>query len=309
MTRYHILFLMLLLAGCATSPEPSLNQAPEVNNGPQVLADLRRLYASTPVNCGSDTRPGFLCSGIIMRDADYSTSFHAWDPSPTQISKGGVSFVYIRKDSKFLMYPGFTKGYMIYPEFERPTNKMPLMIECLFPMDGATDVRKDHGCGRSPNYADSDRCHRLQPAVSTAPQWVAHYLKGGVTDRNRHQCAFSVPDSANQHAGPTFNTALASMALLNSQHQNQSFNTWNEMMLRVWGAGLGHSLPIKAFWYRTNGLTNGLADGQRIQHDFLCSATGGGVLLPLIKVLPPRTPSEDFLFEYNQADQSTAPCR
>lgn len=309
MTRYHILFLMLLLAGCATSPEPSLNQAPEVNNGPQVLADLRRLYASTPVNCGSDTRPGFLCSGIIMRDADYSTSFHAWDPSPTQISKGGVSFIYIRKDSKFLMYSGFTKGYMIYPEFERPTNKMSLMIECLFPMDGGSDVRKDHGCGRTPSYADSDRCHRLQPAVSTAPQWIAHYYKGGVTNRNHHQCAFSVPNSANQYAGPTFNAALASMALLNSQHQNQSFNTWNEMLVRVWGSGLGHSLPIKAFWYRTNGQTNGLADGQRIQHDFLCSATGGGVLLPLIKVLPPRTPSEDFLFEYNQADQSTAPCR
>jgi hypothetical protein len=309
MTRYSFL-LALLLTGCATSPVPLLNRSTEINNGAQVLADVQRLYASTPVNCGSDSRPAFLCSGIIMRDADFSTSFRAWDPSPTQIAKGGVSFVYIRKDSKFLMYTGFTKGYIIFPELERPAGKTKLMMECIFPMDGSTDYRRDHGCGQGPypNYVASDRCHILQPAVSTAAQWVNHYYNNGAAYRSLHQCAFSVPDSANQHAAPTFNAALASMALLNSTHQNESFNTWNEMLVDVWGQGLGRTFPIKAFWYRTNGQTNGLADAQKIQHDFLCSSTGGGVLLPLIRVMPPRSPTEDFIFQYNEADQSTSPC-
>jgi len=303
-----VILVLFFLAGCARQLPPQALAVNEVRGGPEVVADLQRLYDGTPINCGADSRPAFLCSGIIMRDADYSPNFHAWDPSPQQITKGGVSFLYIRKDAKFVMYQGFTEGYIIFPEFERPTDKIQLMVECLFPMDAQTDFRRDHGCGASPGYADSARCHTLTPPVTTAAQWVTHFYKLGEAAMWAHQCAFNVADSANQHAGPTFNEALTSMALLNSQHQNASFNAWDEMMLDVWAPGLGHSLPIKAFWYRTNGTTSGLADAQRIQHDFLCASTGGKVLLPLIRVMPPRVPSEDFLFQYNEADQSTEPC-
>ena len=309
MAKYCFLFLMLL-AGCARLPTPPLVQSVPLSapSGAQVLADLQRLYSSAPANCGSDSLHGFLCSGIIMRDADFSTSFRAWDPSPKQVNKGGVSFFYIRKDSKFLMYSGFTKGYIIYPELERPADKAQLMVECFFPVDGGTDVRKDSGCGPTPSYADSDRCHLLQPAVTTPDQWINHFYKGDVANRNQHQCAFGISGRDNERAALTFNVALGAMALLNQNYQNKSFNEWNEILLKVWGQGIGRSLPIKAFWYRTNGSTNGSADAQRIQRDFLCNASGGGVLLPLIRVLPPRTINEDFLFQYNPEDQSASSC-
>lgn len=308
MKKFVVFVLLIYLAGCATQGSVGTLTGAQINDGEQVLADLQRLYSATPTHCGSDSTPAFLCSGILIRGASYSPDYHSWDPSPNQLQKGGVSFSYIRRDSKYVMGSAFVAGYVIYPEFERPTAKIQLMVECFFPMDGWTDFgRRDHGCGPSSSYADSGRCNTLSPPVTTAAQWVAHYRRVAVNP-GLHACAFSVPDSANQLAGPAFNQGLASMALLNSQYQNASFNEWNEMMVDVWAPGLGHSLPIKAFWYRTNGATNGLAGGQRMQHDFLCSSQGGRVLVPLIRVMPPRVIGEDFIFQYNTADQSTAPC-
>ncbi|XDF79493.1 hypothetical protein AAFX60_020440 [Aliivibrio fischeri] len=97
--------------------------------GSSLVAALTNDYNETPDYCGNGS-PAFLCSGITFR-GNKPGNYHVWNPSPNAINTGGVSFSYLRKDSKYtrLAY-GYDSGYIIYQIFGAPQGKRDLDYLC-----------------------------------------------------------------------------------------------------------------------------------------------------------------------------------
>lgn len=113
-----------------------------INRSGQETADLMNSnYEKVVDNCGSPSRPAFLCSGILFRGTDPDTSYNSWDPSPASVKSGGVSFSYLRKDAKYskLAY-SYLNGFVFYPYSYAPNGKNTnLDVMCMFPIDAATN--------------------------------------------------------------------------------------------------------------------------------------------------------------------------
>ncbi|WP_434086437.1 hypothetical protein [Photorhabdus laumondii] len=88
---------------------------------------------------GDTQSPAFLCSGVILRGTIHSNDYKFWQPSPSSIKSGGVSFSYLRKDAKFkrLAY-GYKNGFIIFPEHIAPEDRVDFSVLCAFPIDGYT---------------------------------------------------------------------------------------------------------------------------------------------------------------------------
>lgn len=296
MNRLLLLFAPLLLVACVnqeTTTPPSTPHTPTITvvDGPATAEALTKRYNDTRVNCGSDSKPAFLCSGVIIRATTYSDAYDTWDPSPTAQRKGSVSFSYLRKDNNFQSFawvPTNPNGFIFYPIIGNPPDKLDIPILCHFPMDGWTDNRTErYGCGVYPGVAGSEPCH--QQNITTGAQWVAKYPPG--TSGNRI-CGFDVRDELNNYAGPNFYAALQAKWLNTGYFKEQ-----NEMLLRVWAQGQGRVLPIQAFFYASQA---GLDPARKSKQRFL---TRTGIDLPIIKVTLPTTATGSATFQYIAADQ------
>lgn len=124
-----------------------------------VAYDLNTNYNKIVENCGSATRPAFLCSGNLIRFTSTSRNYHTWDPSPTSIQTGGVSFTYIRQDINVnVIFRDKTSGIIDYPSMLKPYWKGRAEVICIFPTDGWTSNGREGGCGASVNFPDSKSC-------------------------------------------------------------------------------------------------------------------------------------------------------
>ncbi|PJY94521.1 DUF2599 domain-containing protein [Pseudomonas donghuensis] len=269
--------------------------------GEETAKALTALYNDTRADCGKPSMPAFLCSGVMLRGTTPSTAFHAWDPSPKSIENGGISFSYLRADTKYntLAY-GYTNGFFLYPPFAAPDDKDKIQVLCSFPMDAASEHRDEQGCGRNSYDAASkevsQRCE-LQ-SVFTAEQWVEKFERDGF--QKNKSCSFDVRDERNEKAGPAFYESVKA-----SMGKNISFEQNNELRLETWPTGKGASLPIWAFFY----LNNGLAGAQDDQKDFMKTT---GQFVPIIQLVLPADASKDAQFLYSINDQAvtqaTATC-
>ena len=179
--QFCIVLFLLLTAGCATHEldrstidEPS-GQAVGVQGagtGPEIAAYLTEAYNNVLTMCRNNpSAPSFLCTGVTLRATQHSTQFHFWNPNPAST---GVSFSWLRKDAKFskLVF-GYNNGFILYPDFFKPTGKIALAVLCFFPVDGATDHRPDEGCGQYPNRPNSRPCQ--SQGITTAAHYIAHF--------------------------------------------------------------------------------------------------------------------------------------
>lgn len=297
MKRYSLLLVAMLLGACTTTPTPSQRSDTQgsannvvVVDGPATAAALTERYRNTARNCGSDSMPAFLCAGIILRVTTYGDSYDTWDPSPIAVDKGAVSFSFLRKDNNFARFAWSSttpNGYVFYPIFGAPADKIDIPILCHYPMDGATDHRTGNACGMYSNVANSAPCDKL--GITTAEQWASRYPPGTL---GYHLCGFDVRDELNNQAGINFYTALQAKKL-----NPGYFDQQNELLLKVWSAGQGRVLPIQAFFYA---LPAGLTDARKNKQRFLSRT---GIDLPIIKITLPTTASGDARFEYFAADQ------
>lgn len=291
MKIFTILGLALMLAACT-----QLQPVPPVHitvDGPTTAQALNARYADTRQNCGTPSIPAFLCSGVVLRATSYSTAYDPWDASPTAQARDGVSFSYLRKDSKFgqLVFSQ-TNGFIFYPIFDMPPDKVKLEIFCSFVIDGWTNNRPDHGCGAHPGYPVSQLCHLSN--ILTAADWQNHYRAvGGVS---QSLCGFNVRDSANDHGGPSFYQSL--LAKSTGSLASTLFFQQNEIIIKSWTDDTDGRLPIQAFFYLNNSAT-GLAEAKDIKRRFLAKT---GIDLPLIQVTLPQTASADARFDYVAAD-------
>ncbi|MDR6959086.1 hypothetical protein J2W43_003073 [Pseudomonas brassicacearum] len=262
-------------------------------SGAQVAFELQTLYNDTPVNCGSPSMPGFLCSGLIFRATIPSPAYKSWAPSGPAIASGGFSFSYLRVDSEFKrLVRDENNGFIIFPPLYAPVGKQKVSVLCMFPVDGATNIRNENGCGVAQGAtSNSDLCHRQ--GIYTAQQWYDKRVADNFSNVN--QCGFNVRDEADEKATSSFNESIKAMSL----DATRSLNQQNEMRLATtsWDASKPATLPIRAFFY----LPGGLADAQYDQKEYFAAAN---VLVPVIAMTLPGSRAEDATFTFSADDQA-----
>lgn len=300
------LLLIALMVGCSqviTTPPDVVNvNGVQVLNGPETATFLTTLYNRRFPNCNtSDSQPSFLCSGITLRVTakDPEEKYKVWDPSPTSITSGGVSFSFLRADANFgRLAWGHGNGFILYPIFGAPPDKIDLDYLCSFPMDGWTWNRATP-CGVSADYPNYSRpCHVA--GVTTAAQWLGVWtLPGG--NAYLRQCGFDVQDDRNYLAGPAFYQSILAKGLLGTS----GFNEHNEIIIKTWTPGRPNTFPIMAFFFVAGGDNAGLADARYNQRDFY-NSTNPRIVVPIIRLTPANSAAASATFSYVASDQAVA---
>lgn len=292
MKTYVLMFLIALVVGCT-------NTAHEVRDGSAVAASINAAYLDVRHDCGSASKPAFLCSGVLFRGTNESMEYHSWNPVP---GRTGVSFSYLRKDANFdHLAVGTDNGFIFYPILSSPAGKDHMQVLCSFPIDGYTWIRTQPGCGESSSYPGvSQRCQ--SQGISTATQWKAHYDRGpSGADREKiygYVCSFDVRDQMNNLGAESFYQSLQAMHLVPAELKHH----YNELIVQAWAQNIPTRLPIQAFFYTA---TTGLKGARHDQWDFFRST--GGVFIPIIHMTLPSTVVGNATFTYSAADQYCQP--
>ncbi|HEY4294301.1 hypothetical protein [Luteibacter sp.] len=271
------------------------DQVPLAPTGAWIADDMEARYRSSVADCGTPTRPAFLCSGVLVRGTAFAPSFHSWLPSPASVSRQGVSFTYLRHDFpvEAIYIP---EGFIVYPALDTPEGKEQAVIRCVFPVDGHTAGRSN-ACNEHPYYpVASKSCQDQSPAITTVSTWLAHF-NGAPADpaaRSQHQCGFRLvtgtPDSAAIFIEAGKATSLATPV--------SALTKYNEVVVQPWAQTIGARVPLEAFFYIAG--TYGLDPAQKDQKDFEATL---GLRVPIIRITLPAKP-EQRMFEFDPADQA-----
>ncbi|WP_139253349.1 hypothetical protein, partial [Burkholderia ubonensis] len=305
-----VVVISLMFYGCSSRLLESnyhearpISPMSRVMTGEQVARDLTAQYNDTRQDCGTQNRPAFLCSGILFRATTPSTDYHAWDPSPSSITRGGVSFAYMRNDAKLYgMHSRYNNGFIFTPYLLAAADATKPEVLCAFPYDGNTGGRIGvGGCGAHPAYPlDSQSCQSQQ--ITAAQSWYAHFTSVGApptewsSTHASHECGFDLRDVPGaQNAAPFYQVLTAVSLIPNSLRQ-----VTNELILATWPQGIPDKLPLEAFFYTDGGLSN----AQYVQRDYY-SVTNK--YLPIIYVVFPETQTGTASFTFRDQDQVVRP--
>lgn len=287
MKLFMVVFLCVL-AGCsARYKEPDeFNIQQATIDGAGTASKLQALYNDTRIDCGGPRRPAFLCSGIVGRATVKSTAYHVWNPSPTSVSRGGVSWSWLRRDSTFRTFL-YNNGYFTYPIFDSPADKIDIDVFCVFPLNAGTNGRTENGCGNVPSQPLTSRpCHLS--GITTAQQWLSNYRT------NNAQCGFNVRETTSgNHSASAYIEGIRAMALLGAT----SFQGWNEIVSGIWPQNIHRTVPLWAFFYTGSGLS----DAQYNQRDFYNASRG--IVAPIIRVTMPATQGGSASFQFFSGEQ------
>lgn len=266
--------------------------------------DMWELYADTVQDCGGSGRPAFLCSGIMIRVATPGSTWNVWDLSPDDRRSNGVSFSYIRRDSKFSDLG--ESGYTVFPlfgQYASPTKKHTMQVLCAFPRDAWSNWRGLSGCGASQRFPnESGMCQ--EQGIHTAQQWIAHY-RNAPSQPWFYQCAFDERMHSNEQTAYSFQQALYAQQLMGTDF----FNERNELRISIdnWPANPA-DLPIQSFFYRIDSRNPGLGlmNSQTSQRNYYQQT---GLFVPIIRITVPTDPTQDFEFNFIATDQVVTPPR
>lgn len=288
MMKLLMTVLLCLLAGCS-SPIKQLSDVQvqqALLDGNATATKLQTLFNDASTDCGGPRRPAFLCSGIMGRATVKSTAYHVWNPSPVSVTRGGVSWSWLRRDSGFRTFL-YNNGYFVYPIFDSPPDKIDIDVFCMFPLNAATNGRSENGCGANTSQPLTSRpCHLS--GITTAQQWLNNYRT------NNAQCGFNVREgSAGDNSASAYIEGVRAMALLGAT----SFQGWNEVVSGLWPQDIHRTVPLWAFFYTGTGL----ADAQFNQRDFYNAS--GGIVAPIIRVTMPTTQGGNASFQFFSNEQ------
>ena len=236
----------------------------------------------------ADTSPcpgglaAFMCNGVIVRVTGYGTGFHSWNPSPTAERLHGVSMTYMRVDARIanVVHGGDTG--LIFAPFGAPV-QTPLVARCIYPSDGATDVRVEK-CGIR-EIPQSAPCAQL--GITTLAAWRAAY----VSTTSGYQCSLGVDKDA-------FDLSL--LARTTFSVPPVYGERWNELIVTPWLQNIPAQIPLDAVMY-TPESASFRTGAQYIQRDYFNQT---GRFLPIIKIDISGSPQAPF--SYTPADQATA---
>jgi len=233
------------------------NQSDQLYVGYQVAARLNARYADTSPTC-RDGRAAFYCNGVLIRMTDQSTAFHSWNPSPASVRGNGVSFSYLRVDSKVNSL--FKVQGFVVREQSAPVGN-PMSLRCAFPFDAYTGGNTDSCRDRTA------LCSEL--GVVTLAAWLSRY-------------------SGNPHSTCGFNVDPQQFQLSVEVRTHRPDQYYNELIMAVWPQNNPSQLPIESFIY-----TSGLAGAQYDQKDYF-QVTGR--YIPIIRVTLNAAPGQVFVF-------------
>lgn len=284
-----------IAAGCLGQPPISAKVAVSDDFGTQVATELQRRYDLTAAECGPSHGPAFLCSGVLLRATALNPSDASWNP--VLPNNYGVSFSFLRRDGNFnSLAGGAVNGFIFYPPLTQPASKRKLEVLCAFPVSAGTENRSEAGCGAHQSYpTESDRCHRLQPPILTADEWLAAYFLHG--QNGSRQCGFSTRISDGDYSTANFNAALLAHRFLQSTR-------FNELRIETWERNIAETLPVEAFFYLADD-TRGRDQARRDQSSF--KQHSGGLIKPIIRLTLAADQYGRALFTYNPSDQGETP--
>ena len=244
----------------------------QLYEGYSVASRLNARFADTRKTCPGDT-PAYYCDGVLMRSAEATTAFHAWDPSPASTRYNGVSFSYLRQDIGMTQLVFSRPHGFLFRETQAPV-AVPAQVRCAYPYDAGTSGAPTDAC------THHQRCEDL--GIDSVAAWGARY--GNAIHAS---CAFAATVEGFQ--------LHIDVRELNPGNRG----LWNEIMLAAWPQGIPEQLPLEAFFYQRG--TNGLANAQFIQRDYY---TVTGRWLPIVVAGLGGAPNEEFT--YDSADQAVS---
>ncbi|MBD8616218.1 hypothetical protein [Pseudomonas rhizosphaerae] len=253
--------------------------------GQQVAVNLNARFIDTAKTCASGT-PAYYCNGVILRTTEIG-NYDPWDPSPSAIRLGGVSFSYIRSDA-FVNSLYHNHGFIFLPQEQATTKGQAPSYLCIYAYDAGTIVgaRSDKGCGlkaRSLTAADLSSCSTQ--GVQTPAQWYAYTKQ--IPSRD-YQCSLSM------QIAEQFATSIA----VRANKPSNMDSIWNEIMVETWPQGAGARLPIEAFFYTGNGLS-----GAKTAQTKFKQRTD--LTVPIVRLNFSQSASGPF--SYDAADQAIRP--
>jgi hypothetical protein len=296
---------------------------------PWVAHYMWRRYFNTTANCPNDrSAPEYSCTGILLRatspgkepDGAWVPEHKSFPTDPvghTYPSAGGVSFSYIRADSKFgRLAFDFENGFTLYPatgKYAQPPGKTRLTVLCAFFLDASTDNRAVSGCGprQGLGYGRACRLEGMDTAVAVMNSYYFYVQKSGYqVSKWAHeiQCGFDMRDGVRQPAD--FSAILAlKQATDNPSSGPSTFAEVNELRIQTWApdyptaanAYTARVLPVESFFYIVG--TAGLGNARLDQEKYYRLT---GMFVPIVQITMPQSRAENFDFHYSRTDQNPA---
>lgn len=294
MKHLAVMCAATLLTACAM--QPASREPVSVDTGEKALADVRQWYEDTAASCpGHPVRAAVSCSGVLLRATENNPAFLPWDPSPSSIARGGVSFSYLRADVNFtqLVFT-YRNGYIMYPRDLRPEGTLDVAALCAFPMDADTANRPaEQGCGENAvdPRPEATRACDVQD-IGNVIQWNA--LFAAMDNKYSGQCGWNIRDGE-QDAAARFLLSLRAHEAMPEKQRALA----NELRLATWPRDSGTRLPIRAFFYvpaATDALAKAQDDQRRYRDHY-------GVFIPVLQLVLPITVGESARFDYRPVDQ------
>lgn len=207
-----------------------------------------------------------------------------------------MSFSWFRHDAQYgKIAHGYGQGFILIPILSYagyPYQNMEVL--CAFPMDAASDERRDRGCGAHRLYPfDSGPCQ--SQGIDTALRWREHYQSVPIGfPRHDHQCGFTTVTRT-----PGSAALFALLPAIMKGLGQESFDEQNELVIEEWPVGLGATMPVEAFFYVEG--SDGLTEARRAQVDFHCLSA---VWRPVIRMTLPTTRNGRASFTFATIDQA-----
>ncbi|MHC8342863.1 hypothetical protein [Pseudomonas sp. RT6P73] len=249
------------------------NQQDQLYIGYQVASGLNARFADTSSTCQNEQSADH-CNGVLIRGANASASFHAWNPSENSEGRNGVSFSYVRADVGTTKLAG-TQGFIFKESFAPASH--PVTLRCSYPANAGTA-----------SIPDSCRASCESLGVTTVAAWQAKYANNPGSS-----CAFGMGQAA-------FQLSIA----VRSHFTNPAAKlNWNEIIIAAWPQDIPKQLPLEAFFYLSENAA-GLANAQFIQRDYFQQTAR---FLPVVRVNLAAADGRPFTFEtQDQTVQGTS---
>ncbi|WP_141685038.1 omega toxin-like domain protein [Burkholderia stabilis] len=295
------IWTVFALVGISVAVAKDAGQNTALQSGQDIANSLNSRYLYMVNQC-PDGKPAYYCSGITIRATAASNgTYHEWDPSPTALLMGSVSFSYVRGDTGTLKVY-HDHGFIFKNNANFDVGTYPdLSYRCIYPNDAATDdntylsygcMKKPPGDYKPPYIGDVSSCGPL--GIKTSGEWISMKKNN---DALSYNCSFSTEDPV------AFYQALQAAY----QYKADGKSLWTELLIETWPDGIPDQLPIEAFFYTTqNGddhnttLQSALENAKAVQEDF-CKTTGRFV--PIVKL--DFTAVHMNIFSYSDQDQTT----
>lgn len=267
---------------------------------PNIAKDLLARYNDTVKTCANGD-PAFKCSGIMIRGINQENKLnHAWSLKPENKQKESFAFAYIRSDQQFSSFPrGYDSGFIIFPHLKTPAGKNTYKVYCAFPVDGGTDGRAGHGCGKSGNDTTGMSEHCDKQGINTINKWITHFNTiMNSNDQNfvSRQCAF---DMTLPNSGKSFDIVKDANQYI-QKNSSKYYMRNNELLVHAWNENNAAPLPLEAFFYIINS-QDGLSYAQKYQKDFYQQSKGD--IVPIVGITLAKTPKDKLVVKYNANDQ------